>query len=110
MKPVKQAALCVLFSLLSICAHADALDDFVTEQMARKQIPGASVAVVRVGKPIKSKGYGKASLELPAPVTAETVFEIGSITKQFTATLVMMLMEEGRVGLDDKLMKYFTNA
>ena len=61
--------------------------------------PVLSLVVVRNGRIIKSSGYGLADVELNALVTEDTVFEIGSITKQFTATAVMMLVEEGQIGL-----------
>ena len=105
-----QRTLSLVFALVALCARADHLDDFVTEQMIQKQIPGAAVAVIRDGKIDKARGYGKANLELKSPVTEETVFEIGSVTKQFTAALVMMLVEEGKLSLSDKLSHYLTNA
>ena len=64
--------------------------------MQRLHIPCASLAIVRDGRVIKTQGYGFASLELKAPATTETVYEIGSNTKQFKATAIMMLVEEGR--------------
>src|SRR5262249_55095542 len=64
------------------------------------------VAVVRDGKVVLAKGYGYASVELGVPATADTVYEIGSITKQFTSTAIMMLVEEGKIAVDDKVRKY----
>lgn len=78
--------------------------------MHEQRIPGLSLAVVQDGKIIKAKGYGYADLEFNAPVTPETIFESGSIGKQFTATAVMMLVEEGKIGLEDKITKYFPGA
>lgn len=59
---------------------------------------------------VKAKGYGLANLELDAAVKPETIMQTGSVGKQFTATAVMMLVEEGKVGLDDKLSKYFAGT
>ena len=73
-------------------------------------VPGLSLAVVRDGKVVKAKGYGLASLELNRPVTRETVFEIGSLTKQFTAAALLMLVEDGRVALDAPLAKYLPDT
>lgn len=87
-------------------AHADAVDDLVQAQMARQHIPGLSLAVVRDGKVVKAKGYGLANVELKVAAAPETVYQIQSITKQFTATGVMMLVEEGKIGLDDPISKY----
>src|SRR5262249_39028474 len=58
------------------------------------------------GKIIKMKGFGLANLELNAPVTEDTVFEIASVTKPFTATAIMMLVEDGKIGLDDEIRKH----
>ena len=65
---------------------------------------------MRDGQLIKSRGYGLANLELNVRATEDTVYEIGSNTKQFTAAAVMMLVEEGKINLDDKLTKYFPEA
>jgi CubicO group peptidase (beta-lactamase class C family) len=61
---------------------------------------------VRNGEIVTTRTYGAANLELDVPVTDETVFEIGSVTKQFTAAALMMLVEEGKVGLDDSIAKH----
>jgi len=87
-------------------ALADRVDDYLAHEMERHQVPGLSLAVIRDGKTVKAQGYGLSSLELGVPVTPETVFEIGSLTKQFTATCVMMLVEEGKIALDDPIGKY----
>ena len=73
-------------------------------------VPGLSLAVVREGKLVKAQGYGLASLELRRPVTEDTVFEIGSLTKQFTAAALLMLVEDGRVALDAPLAKYLPDT
>lgn len=83
------------------------VDAYVGEQLGLQRIPGVNLAVLRDGKLVKAKGYGLANIELDVPVKPETVMQTGSVGKQFTATAVMMLVEEGRVGLDDKVSKYF---
>jgi D-alanyl-D-alanine carboxypeptidase len=93
-----------------ISGNADKIDQHVTAQMQRLHIPGASLAIVRDGRIIKTQGYGFANLELKAPATKDTVYEIGSTSKQFTATAIMMLAEEGKVHLDDPITKYFPEA
>ncbi|HOX03531.1 MAG TPA: serine hydrolase domain-containing protein [Candidatus Paceibacterota bacterium] len=90
--------------------QADRVDRLVQAQLEEKHIPGLALAVVRDGRIAKARGYGWANLEWRVPATAQTVFEIGSVTKQFTAALVMMLAEEGRVRLDDPVTRFFTNA
>lgn len=86
------------------------VDDFVQNELLRQHIPGLSLLVKQDGKILLAKGYGLANVELQVPVQPETVFQSGSVGKQFTATAVMMLVEEGKLGLDDKVSKYFTNA
>jgi len=103
--------LLLLFNcLFAAQARADRVDDYVREQMRRRHIPGLALAVVRDGRVVKERGYGLANLELRVPVTKETVFEIGSVTKQMTAAAVMLLVEEGKVGLDDPVSKYLPNT
>ncbi len=87
-------------------ARADAIDDFVQAQMAKQHVPGVAVGVVVKGKFVKEKGYGQADVERNVPVTTDTVFEIGSVTKQFTATAIMMLVDQGKISLDDKISRY----
>ena len=64
--------------------------------MKSKNIPGLSLAVVREGKIVLAKGYGMANLELSTPANEKTCFVIYSITKTFTATATMILVEEGK--------------
>src|SRR5262245_61363942 len=95
-----------VFALLSASvprAGADAIDDFVNGHMERHKIPGLSLAVCRDGTVVKAAGYGLANVELDAPAKPETVFQSGSVGKQFTAMAVMLLVEEGKLGLDDPL-------
>src|SRR2546428_4298042 len=90
-----------VFNVLS--ARADEVDDLVKAQMDRQHIPGLALAIVSEGKLMRAHGYGWANLELKVAVTTETVFEIGSITKQFTAVAVLMLLGGGKLGLDDNI-------
>jgi len=108
-RPAVAIALFVGFGA-PISGKADAIDRYVTSQMQRLHIPGASLAIVRDGHIIKAQGYGFANLELKAPATKKTVYEIGSNTKQFTAAAIMMLVEEGKVALEDSITKYFPEA
>jgi D-alanyl-D-alanine carboxypeptidase len=74
--------------------------------MKTEQIPGVAYAVVSNGKIIDSGAYGWANVELKAPVTAHSLFNIGSIGKTFTATAVMLLQKEGKLSIDDPINKY----
>jgi CubicO group peptidase (beta-lactamase class C family) len=87
-----------------------AVGDYVKAEMQRQHIPGLALLVTRDGKIVRSEGFGLANIELQVPVRPETIFESGSVGKQFTATGVMMLVEEGKIGLDDPLAKYFSDA
>jgi D-alanyl-D-alanine carboxypeptidase len=102
-------ALFVAFGL-PVPGKTDQIDDYIMAQMRRLHIPGVSLAIVRDGRTIKAQGYGFANIELKAPATKDTVYEIGSKTKQFTAAAIMMLVEEGKVRLEDPITKYFPEA
>jgi CubicO group peptidase (beta-lactamase class C family) len=100
--------------LLTCLAHAapkaDEVERVVRAQMEKQQIPGLALLVSRNGVPIREQGFGLASLELSVPVTPKTIFQSGSVGKQFTATAVMLLVEEGKIGLEDPLSKYFADG
>ena len=89
---------------------AAAVTEYVKAEMERQHIPGLALLVVRGGKVVCAEGFGLANVELHVPVKPETVFQSGSMGKQFTATAVVMLVEEGKIGLDDPLTKYFADA
>ena len=100
---------CPLF-LASAAGQTDAVDNYVRAEMAKEHIPGLALLVSRAGKAIRAQGYGLANMELQVPVKPETIFQSGSVGKQFTATAVMMLVEDGKIGLADPLTKYFPDA
>jgi D-alanyl-D-alanine carboxypeptidase len=78
--------------------------------MAKQRLPGIAVAVVKDGKVVKAEAYGLADLESRVPAKVDTVFRIQSVTKQFTATGVMMLVEDGKIGLDDTVKRYLDGS
>ncbi len=84
----------------------DAVKQFITGYIARNKIPGVAVMVRKDGKTVRAEGYGMANLEHRAPVKPETVFQSGSMGKQFTAMAVMTLVEEHKLALDDPVGKY----
>ena len=86
------------------------IDEYLRTQMKAQQIPGVALAVVKDGKIVLARGYGLANVEHQVPVKPETVFQSGSTGKQFTATAVMMLVEEGKLSLEDKITKFFPDA
>lgn len=86
------------------------IDVFVRAEMARQKIPGVAIAIINQQGILAARGYGFANVELTVPVTPETIFQSGSLGKQFTATAVMLLVEEGKLALDDPLTKFFPDA
>lgn len=106
-------ALLVLLVPTSVWAQTPpdaAVDRYIQSEMQKRHIPGLALLVARNGQIIRAQGYGFSNLELQVPVTPETIFQSGSMGKEFTATAVMMLVEQGKVGLDDPLTKYFPDA
>jgi D-alanyl-D-alanine carboxypeptidase len=93
-EPVKAAA---------TTSVSEDIDAYVQRLMAKRHIPGVSIAVVQGGQVVLAKGYGLASVELGVPATENTVYQLASVTKPFTATAIMLLVEEGKLGLDDQL-------
>jgi CubicO group peptidase (beta-lactamase class C family) len=89
---------------------ADEVARTVRGEMEKQHIPGLALLVSRNGVPILEQGFGLASVELNVPVTPETVFQSGSVGKQFTATAVMLLVDEGKIDLSDPLTKYFPDG
>jgi len=98
------AVFCVVFA--PALTRADKVDDFIREDMAKSKVPGLTIAVVKDGKVLKAEGYGLANVEHKVPAKRETVYQSGSVGKQFTATAVMLLVEDGKIKLDDPVSKY----
>jgi CubicO group peptidase (beta-lactamase class C family) len=86
------------------------LDSIVAGEMARQRIPGVAVAVVRNGRTLLAKGYGLANVEHQVPVGPETIFQSGSLGKQFTSAAVMLLAEDGLLRLDESVRTYLPEA
>ncbi|PWT93683.1 MAG: serine hydrolase [Blastocatellia bacterium] len=96
----------VLLLVSAVAVRADKIDDYVKSEMQRQHLPGLSLAVIKEGKIIKAEGYGLANVELNVPARPDTVYKIGSVSKQFIASGIMLLVDEGRINLDDKVSKY----
>ena len=96
--------------LVSQVARADRVDRYIQSQMKEHRIPGVALKIVREGKVIKTAAYGRANVELNVPTRPETVFEIGSVTKQFTAVGVLMLAQEGKLSVDDRISKHLKDT
>ena len=110
---------CAAFLLLALAAARPAgaqtvpvakIDEFVRAEMARQKIPGVAIAVVKNGAVVKIDGYGFANVEHKVPVTPATIFQSGSLGKQFTAAAVMLQVEDGKLALTDRVTKFFPDA
>ena len=82
------------------------IDDYVKSQMQRQHIPAVSIAVIKDGSLIKAEGYGLADMEHGIPARPDTVFKIGSVSKQFIAAGIMLLVQDGKIAVDDKVSKH----
>jgi CubicO group peptidase (beta-lactamase class C family) len=91
-------------------ASSDPIDTYVRAEMTRQNLPGLALGVYQEGRIIKAQGYGLSNVELNVSVRPESIFQSGSVGKQFTAVAVMTLAEEGKVGLEDSITKYFPDA
>ena len=91
-------------------AALDSVDRYVGAELARQRIPGISVAVLRGDSVVLARGYGFANLEHRVPATDSTIYQSGSVGKQFTAAAVVTLAREGKLRLDDAIGKYLPGA
>jgi CubicO group peptidase (beta-lactamase class C family) len=107
---IARAAAVLVLAVAGIFARSDAqtsrfpsdsIDRFVRAEMERQRIPGMSVAVLVGDSVMMARGYGYANLELRVPASDSTIYQSGSVGKQFTAALVLMLVDHGRLRLDD---------
>src|SRR4051812_23823365 len=78
--------------------------------MKGQHVPGMTVGIIRDGKLVSKRAYGLSDMELNVKTEADDLFEIGSITKQFTAFAAMLLLEEGKLSLDDPVSKYIPES
>lgn len=105
----KLLAGCLLASMAGQ-VRADPIDDYVNAEIAREHIPGFALAIIRHGQIERARGYGMANLEHSVPVHPDTLFKTGAVGMQFTAAAVMLLVEDGKIGLDDRIVKYLPDA
>jgi len=86
------------------------IEDLVRDTMNREKIPGVALAVIKEGEVLLAKGFGVANIETNAPVTIKSMFQSGSLGKQFTSAGIMALVEDGLIDLDDSITKYISEA
>ena len=82
------------------------IDKVATDTLTRTGVPSASIAIVKDGQIVYVKAYGDARLEPKTPASPQMRYSIGSISKQFTAAAILLLQEQGKLSLDDKVGKY----
>src|SRR5213594_2602069 len=106
-------AVIVLFLVLPATAQVqlsqetrDRIDKLVNDVLTRTGVPSASVAIIKDGQVSYVKAFGDARLEPKVPAASEMRYSIGSISKQFTATAILLLQEQGKLSLDDKVGKF----
>ncbi len=86
--------------------RADTVDDYLRRQIRKRHIPGLSLAIVKDGRVVKAAGYGLANVELGARATPQTVYCLASMSKQFAAAAIMLLVQDGKVSLDAPIGTY----
>src|SRR5437763_6497698 len=105
-------------ALATLPAHAqtqlpadliEKIDKVATDTLARTGVPSASIAIVKDGQIAYVKAYGDARLEPKTPASTSMRYSIGSISKQFTAAAILLLQEQGKLSLDDKVAKFVPN-
>ena len=116
--PKTNSSLWLAASLLAVAAFAASpcrgqdrdfakVDEYLRAEMQKQRIPGLAAAIIKDGRIVYAKGHGLANVEHQVAVKPETIFQSGSMGKQFTAAAVMLLVEDGKLALDDRIAKYF---
>lgn len=112
---ITKKTIAILISLL-ICTSIDAqlytkkfeqkIDSLILTGFGNKNEPGGAFMIMHKGKSYYRKAFGKANLELEADMTPDNVFQIGSMTKQFTAVAILILEQQGKLNVNDPISKY----
>ena len=106
----RAVSIVVAATVQETAAWADNMDTYVARQMALQHVPGLSLAVIDHGRTVKLKSYGKANLETGTLMTPDSVVQIGSLTKSFTAAAVMLLVQDHKLGLDDHISQFLPES
>jgi CubicO group peptidase (beta-lactamase class C family) len=94
----------------SLWLDTETADRIVREEMRKQNIPGVAITLLHDGKIVHQTGFGMADLEHRIPVDAQTAFSIGSLSKQFIASGIMLLEQDGKIDLDAKVANYIGDA
>ena len=86
------------------------IDSYIHQQMQARNIPGLALGILEHGRLVVNKAYGIANLETDTPVKTSSIFELASVTKPFTAAAVMLLVQDGKVGLDEPIRTYILDT
>ena len=106
---MRHRVLCLVLVLLCLgarSASADAIDDYLRERMQAFALPGVSIAIVEQGRVVRTGGYGLADVARRTPATPETVYKIASVSKQFIATAILLLAQDGKLSVDDRVSRH----
>jgi CubicO group peptidase (beta-lactamase class C family) len=101
---------CEAFAQRPSAADTDRIDHDIREAMSRFHVPGTAVMALQDERVVFVKAYGARDIQAGLPVKTDTLFEIGSITKQFTAACILQLRDRGKLKLDDALSVYLPEA
>jgi D-alanyl-D-alanine carboxypeptidase len=113
--PISIVALVIIFALATFTATGQSqlsadliekIDKVANDTLAKTGVPSASIAIVKDGQIVYTKAYGDARLDPKTPATPQMRYSIGSISKQFTAFAILLLQEQGKLSLDDKVAKF----
>jgi D-alanyl-D-alanine carboxypeptidase len=99
-----------IFTMAALARAQDKTDEFAQAQLRRQRIPGMSVAVVKNGQIVKAQGYGVADRQTNTPARPDTVYKIASVSKQFIATGIMLLVQDGKIRVDDRISRYLDGS
>ncbi|WP_338839303.1 serine hydrolase domain-containing protein [Flavobacterium ginsenosidimutans] len=110
MKNISVSLLLWIFALSSFTIKAQsiekAVDSLISRDFNDKNAPGGVFMIAHHGKPVYQKAFGKANLELGSDMSVDNVFELGSMTKQFTAVAILMLEQQDKLKVGDRISKY----
>jgi len=93
-----------------VAVRADDVDDYIKAELETQHLPGLTLVVIKDMKIIKSQGYGLANIELNVVARPDTVYKIGSVSKQFIATGIMLLVQDGKISLTDPIGKFLDGS
>lgn len=91
-------------------SKTDAIDDYIKTEMERQRVPGFALVILKSGQPARIASYGMANLEHAVPIQPNSLFKAGATGMQLTAAAVMLLVEDGKIKLDDSIRRYLPEA